>query len=415
MKVIPIIYLAYMFIALYMFFFLLYLYLRNKNHLFDYPRPIKNYSISVITPAYNEEDSIEGTILSVLGSNYPIREMIVINDNSSDRTKEIVEKLMGKYKNLKLINNNGNLGKAGSLNKGLKITKGEIVAIIDSDSFPQKDAIRKCLGFFNDKEVAAVTCSVLVKDKNTFMRKLQAFEYSIIAWTRKLLGYIGGIWAMPGPLAMYRTEIIRKIGGFDTNNLTEDIEITWRIVKEGYKIKMCLASRVYSIAPDKFSIWFKQRVRWNTGGLQCINKYKSLFFRKGMLGFFILPFFTLSLILGLVGLSVFSYITTTNLYRTFFYTQYSFAAGTSLLSAQNLYVSPSVLNFFGIVLFLLGLFFTLAGLGVMGEKKGGIRNVFNLLFYTIVYLTAYPFIMLYAIIKTAAYKIQGKRLGWGTK
>ena len=404
-----------MFIALYMFFFFILIYIRNKKTLFNCPKPNKNYTLSVITPAYNEEDSIEGTIKNVLSSSYKIEEMIIVNDCSKDKTKEIVEKFMQKYSNLKLINNNKNLGKAGSLNKGINIASGELVAVIDSDSYPEKDAITKMIGFFNEKKVGAVTSAILVKEKDTFIRKLQSFEYAIIAWTRKLLSYVEGVYATPGPLSIYRRQLLLKIGGFDTKNLTEDIEITWRIVYNGYKAESCPAARVYSIAPKKISEWFKQRMRWNIGGLQCINKYKKFFLEKGMLGFFILPFFTLSLCLGLAGLGVFTYLGVTRIFKNFIFTQQTFVAGTQLITSEDIFVTPTVLNFFGIVLLLLGLFFTLTGLGIIGERKGGFRNIFNVLFYMIVYLALYPFIMFVSILKLSKYKIQGKKMGWMTK
>lgn len=404
-----------MFIALYMFFFFIMIYIRNKKTLFNCPKPNKNYTLSVITPAYNEEDSIEGTIKNVLSSSYKIEEMIIVNDCSKDKTKEIVEKFMQKYSNLKLINNNKNLGKAGSLNKGINIASGELVAVIDSDSYPEKDAITKMIGFFNEKKVGAVTSAILVKEKDTFIRKLQSFEYAIIAWTRKLLSYVEGVYATPGPLSIYRRQLLLKIGGFDTKNLTEDIEITWRIVYNGYKAESCPAARVYSIAPKKISEWFKQRMRWNIGGLQCINKYKKFFLEKGMLGFFILPFFTLSLCLGLAGLGVFTYLGVTRIFKNFIFTQQTFVAGTQLITSEDIFVTPTVLNFFGIVLLLLGLFFTLTGLGIIGERKGGFRNIFNVLFYMIVYLALYPFIMFVSILKLSKYKIQGKKMGWMTK
>ncbi|MBI2047104.1 glycosyltransferase family 2 protein [Candidatus Pacearchaeota archaeon] len=415
MKFLPIIYLAYMFIALYFFFFFLVLFIKNRKTLFDYPKAEKKYGVSVVTPAYNEEGSIEGTIRAVFDSDYPIKEMIVVDDGSKDRTKAIVGELMKRYKNLKLISKN-NSGKADSLNRGLKIAKGELIAVIDSDSYPEKDAIGKMIGFFNDSNVGAVTCSILVKHKNMFIEKLQGMEYAIIAWTRKLLGYIEGIWATPGPLSIYRASALKKAGGFDTTNLTEDIEVTWNIISKGYKVEMCLPARVYSIAPKKTRYWIKQRIRWDIGGIQCMNKYKSLFLKRGMLGFFILPFFTLSMFLGLVGFSIFSFLAIRKAVQTFLFTKYSLDAGTQILSFKELYVTPTILNFFGVILFILGVFFTIFGLGIMKEGRfKGIRNIFNLLYYMIVYLTLYPSILVIAIGKIIKYKIQGKRIGWGTK
>jgi cellulose synthase/poly-beta-1,6-N-acetylglucosamine synthase-like glycosyltransferase len=417
MNVLPVIYLAYMFVALYMFFFFLILYLRNKNHSFEYPRYKKPYSLSIIIPCYNAESSIAGTIKSVLQSNYPgLKRVIVVDDCSTDDSYSIVKEIAKKERRVMLVQTPKNTGNAaGAKNFGIKYVNTYLIGFTDDDSFIQKDTMSKMIGFFDDPKTGAVTCSVLVKDPDTFIRKLQAFEYSMIAWTRKLLEYIDGIWATPGPLAIYRKEVIDKVRGYDAKNLTEDIEIVWNIVNHGYRVRMCLAGRVYSIAPRKLSVWFKQRIRWDIGGLQCINKYKSLFMRRGMLGYFIIPFFTLSLVLGLIGLGVFFYVAVSSIIQNYFFVSYSTAAGTRILSFDALNVTPTILNFFGIVLFLLGLFFTLAGLGVMGEKRGGIRNIFNLLFYMIVYLTLYPLIMLFAIGKIIRYKIQGKRFGWVTK
>lgn len=415
MEFLPIIYLSYMFIGLYMLFFFVILHLRNKKNLYAYPTLTKKYPLSVITPAYNEEDCIEDTIKAVLSSTYPIKEMIVVNDNSKDNTEKIVRRLMKRYKNLKLITNDKNLGKAGSLNVGIEKAKGELVAVIDSDSYPHKNAIERMIGYFDDEKTGAVTSTILVKYKNTFMRKLQAYEYSLIAWTRKLLGYVDGIWATPGPLAIYRTDVVKKIGGFDTENLTEDIEITWRHVKYGYKIRMCLAARVESIAPKKLMHWVKQRIRWNIGGIQCLGKYKSLIFRKGMLGLFIIPFFAISMFLGLFGLSVFTYLMVRNLLQTYLFSQYTSLAGTDLLVLKDLFITPSVLNFFGLTLFLLGLFFTLVGLGVIGEKRGGLRNIFNILFFQIVYLTVYPVVLVISILKFLKHKLKRQKVGWVTK
>ncbi|MDO8517109.1 MAG: glycosyltransferase [Nanoarchaeota archaeon] len=415
MKALSIIYLGYMFIALYMLFFFLILFLRNKKELLNYPVAEKNYSVSVLTPAYNEEDTIEDTINSVLASEYPIKEMIVIDDGSKDKTIEIVKRLMKQYPNLKLLAKE-NSGKADSINQGIKIAKGELIAIIDSDSYPDKDSIKKMVGFFNDTSVGAVTCSVLVKHRNILLEKLQVMEYATIAWTRKLLGYIDGIWATPGPLALYRKSILLDIGGFDRNNITEDIEITWHIISKGYKIEMCLPARVYSIAPKKLSYFIKQRIRWDIGGLQCINKYKSLFLKKGALGLFIIPFFTISIFLGLAGASIFFYLTLKNMLSSFFYTNYSLEAGTNLLALESLAITPTILNFFGIVLFVLGFLFTIFSLTFMKEGQfKGFRNVFNLIFYSVVYLTIYPLILVIAIGKMIKYKIQNKKIGWGTK
>src|SRR3990172_2568322 len=115
--------------------------------------------------------------------------------------------------------------------------------------------------------------SFLVKNRRNLIERLQSLEYKVIAFTKKLFD---------------------EIKGFDEKNVTEDIEITWNLVSRGYKVEMSMMSRVLTVVPEKFKHWYKQRIRWNIGGIQTIKKYRHLFLTKGSLGSFILPFFIFS-------------------------------------------------------------------------------------------------------------------------
>ena len=396
METLPIIYLVYMFVSIYFLSLFLLLYKKNRKELFDYPKSKKQYSISVLVPAFNEEDTIKDTINAIFSAGYPIEELIVLNDGSTDKTKKIVEDLLKKYKKLKLVNKK-NSGKADSLNQGLKIAKGELVAVVDADSYPAKGSFEKMIGFFDEENVGAATCVFTPRNKNKFFEKLQEIEYVVIAFTRKLLGYVDAIYVTPGPLALYRTSALKKIGGFDKNNLTEDIEATWHLAYEGYDRRMCLATNATTTVPTKFKAWYKQRKRWNIGGLQCISKYKKCFFQKGMLGFFILPFFVLQLFLGLIGLSIFVYLISTRFISNFFYTRYSIELGTSIITMNDFLITPSFLNYLGVILFVAGGLFAILVLFIMKQKILGKQNLFNILFYLLFYLAIYPFIMITAL------------------
>ena len=377
--------------------------------MYSAPVPKKSYSVSVLIPSYNEEKSIKETLEAVLQSDYPLEEIIVLNDGSTDKTQEIVEKMMEKYSLIKILNKK-NSGKADSLNKGIEMAKGELFVVVDSDGFPQKDAIGKMTGFFNDEKVGGVTSTILVRNRGRFATKLQAMEYAAIAWTRKLIEYVDGIWVTPGPLSIYRKEVIKKIGGFDTQNLTEDIEIAWKLVHNGYKIRMSMPARVLTLAPTKMKIWIKQRIRWNVGGIQTLLKYKKESFKKG-LGAFIIPFFSLNMILGLFGLGVFTYLLARNIWLKFFIIKYSAAANINPLVINQIYFTPTVLNIFGIALFILGFYFAVFSFSQMKENEFmRRRNILTLLFYLIVYLSFYPVLLLISF-----YRITAGKVNWGTK
>ncbi len=394
-----VVYLIYMFFSLYFLAMYLILYFKSKNEIFSSPTSNEIFSVSILIPAYNEEETVTGTVESVFKSDYAnILEVIVINDGSKDKTVSIVRELMKKYPKLKLLDKK-NSGKADSLNQGFEIAQGELVAVVDSDSFPDSDAIRKLVGFFENEKVGAATVPILVRNKNKFFEKLQAVEYTVIALTRKLLEKIDAIYVTPGPLALYRKKAVLEVGGFDPRNLTEDIELTWRLAAHGWQRKMCLDTKVTTLVPNKFRKWWKQRERWSMGGIQTIFKYRNYFLRKGIVGYFILPFFIISTMLGLLGLIIFGYLFFTKLIRQFFFIKFSYTAATPIIDFSSFYFTPSVLNYFGIVLFFLGTIFTFFVLGLMKEEVFRKRNIFNILFYLMVYLMIYPFILIGSVFK----------------
>ena len=402
----PYIYFAYMFISLYMLSLFILIFVQNRKTIFEFPPIVKKYSVSFIVPAYNEEKTIEDTINHILNVDYPnVIEVIIINDCSTDRTLEIAKKLMEKYSKIKILDNKKNLGKAEGMNMALRIAKGELVAVVDADSYPEKNSLSRMIGFFDNEKVGAVTCPIFVRKRDSFLEKLQAIEYKVIAFTRKLFDYVDSIYVTPGPLAIYRKNALLEIGGFDKNNLTEDIEATWHLIDKGWERRMCLSTSVSTTAPKKIKQWYIQRRRWNMGGLQCIYKYRRSIGKKGIFGWFIIPSFILSTFLGLVGLFIFFYLMSSRIISNFLLTKYSIIAETPLVTLNNFYIIPSVLNYFGIVLFLFGLVFTLIVLSILKEEIFIKENILNIPFYMVSYLAFYPFVMLGSIF----HMIRGKK------
>ncbi len=403
MNFIEFVFYTYLFVALYMTSLLIFLWYPNRKKIFEYPHG-KPVPVSIIMPCYNESKTIAEAIESLMNLNYPkdMIEIIVVDDKSKDNSVQIIQEFVKKYPNkIKLIVNSRNSGGAAEpTNIGIKAAKYDFIAVTDADSMPQPDALIKMIGFLQqDSKVAAVTCAVMARGNKTFIQRIQMIEYSIIAWNRKLLDCIDSVYVAPGPFALYKKSALLEVGLFDTKNLTQDIEIVWRLLSHGYVAKMCLSARVYSETPDKFKKWWKQRVRWNIGGTQCIVKYRKLLFKKGMLGAFIIPFFSFSLFLGLFGLGIFAYLFAKRVIVKYLATQYAIYGGATLLRLQDLSIHPTVLNFFGIALFLWAFVFTMIGLGIMDMRKKPEAKIFNILFYLLIYLTIYPSIMITSLSK----------------
>ncbi len=402
MNFVDFVFFVYMFIGLYMTSLFFIIYLQNKSKLFSYP-VAKEKPVSIVVPCYNAEKSIGRVLDSLLKLDYPSKllEIIVVDDKSKDGSTNVVQSYVKKYPNVRLIVNTRNSGGAAEpTNIGVKAAKYDYVAVADDDSEPERDALKKMLGFLqNEERVAAVTCAVLVASPKNFIQKLQYIEYKVIAFGRKLLDCVDSVYVTPGPFALYKRDVLLKVGLFDVKNMTQDIEIVWRLLSYGYQARMCLATRVHSEAPRTIRAWFKQRIRWDIGGIQTLLKYKHLVFRKGMLGSFIIPFFSVSLFLGVFGFGLFVYLLTRRLFVSYLSAHYSVYADSTLFYLQELSFSPSVLNFFGGALFILGATFTLFGLRMMQDSTN--TKIFNVMFYMIIYLAFYPLVLIAALYKMA--------------
>lgn len=401
MEALTVIYLVYIFIAFYSLFLFILIYVQNRKLIFYCPKPNKNYALSIVIPCYNEGKSIEETVKSVLNAGYKnLKKIIVVDDCSKDNSYEIIKALAKKYPIVMAVQTPKNTGRAaGSKNYGAKFVDTELIGFTDGDSFIEKGSIDKVVGFFNDEKVGSVTSSVLVHNRDKFITKVQSIEYKVIKFSRKLLEFIDSIYVTPGPLGVFRKSAFDNIGGFDEKNMTEDIEITWHLQAEGYKVKMAVPARAYTVAPSNFKDWLKQRNRWNIGGLETIWKYNKDWFKKGMLGNFILPFFVSSWIIGLFGLIVLAYRLLRGLILRIFSTTYSVQTQTALLRIKDINLTPNVLVFFGFVLFLLGLWFVFVALGNMREEGHKKENLFVIAFYAIFYTMIYPIILITSIYK----------------
>jgi len=395
---ITVVYLIYSFIAFYFLFLFLLIYFQNKQEFFSYPKPDRDYELTMVIPCYNGEGAIGGTIQGLVDAGYRgLKKIIVVDDCSKDNSYKIMKEYEKKYPELvKVVQTPKNTGNAaGAKNYGAKFADTELIGFTDDDSFIEKGSIDKMVGFFNDEKVGSVTCSVLVHNRKKFIEKLQSIEYKVIKFSRKLLEFVDSIYVTPGPLGIFRKSAFDKVGGFDVNNLAEDIEITWHLQAEGYKVKMSVPARAYSVAPSKINAWVKQRNRWNIGGLQTISKYNNDWFRKGMLGNFILPFFVFSWVVGLFGLGVFVYRILRLTILNFVSTKLSVEAQTAVLRFSDINLVPNVLIFLGVTVFFLSFTYTIMALLNMSEKSHYRReNFFTVGFYMLFYLLAYPIILI---------------------
>ena len=158
---------------------------------------------------------------------------------------------------------------------------------LDADTFLTKDSLIHMIKHFERKNVGAVITSMKVDKPKNIYEKIQHVEYLISCFMRNIMSSIGTLYTSHGA-TLFRTGLLKKVGGFDTNNLTEDLEIVFRIRKKGYIVVAENKSVSYTEVPKTFSNITKQRVRWFRGFINNSIRYKDMCFNKkyGLFGFF---------------------------------------------------------------------------------------------------------------------------------
>ncbi|MEM5825790.1 MAG: glycosyltransferase family 2 protein [Candidatus Aenigmatarchaeota archaeon] len=377
-------------------------------------------SVSIIVPAHNEEGNISRIINNIANLNYPKEkiEVILIDDGSSDATYEIMKKEVKKMKrkneakkiSWKILKNNARLGKATSLNKGIRIARKRFVAVIDADSKLHEDALYHCmLRFFDDGkenlDVAAVTSNILVDKNSRLLQKLQNIEFMLIASLRKLQERLNIIMATPGPLSVFRRDVLLKLGGFDESNLTEDIEIAWRLLAHNYKIRMAFDAKVWSDYPATLKKWWKQRTRWNLGGFQTLLKYIKEVRKNPALRKFIIPYSLAGYLLTTLGVFIAIYLFYNAIANFLDYFFEALRVGINPISRISFRYAIDVFTIFGVFVFSTSLYLLYNGIKM--QRKTRVKKIIKnaklelipLIIFITFYIMLFPIVLVYSLFK----------------
>ena len=273
--------------------------------------------VSIIVPGYNEEVTVFKTINSLLKTDYPVFEIIFVDDGSKDKTLEIVSAAFGNHPQVKILTK-PNGGKATALNYGIKRSTYDFAVCIDADTQLQTDAVYHLMTYFTDAEIGAVAGTVKVGNEVNLITRWQSIEYITAQnMDRRAFDLLNSITVVPGAIGAFRKEAIEEAGGFTSDTLAEDCDLTMRILKEGYIIKNCGEAIAYTEAPETIEMLVKQRFRWSFGVMQSFWKHRKALLNSryrffGMVGMpnilifqIILPLFSpladLMMILSLFG------------------------------------------------------------------------------------------------------------------
>jgi len=236
-------------------------------------------TVSVLIPAYNEEAYISRTIESLLITAYPENklEIIVIDDGSTDDT---YQKARSYSSDRVRVFRKENGGKYSALNYGVMLSDSEVIVTIDADSIVGSNAIKDIVEPLQaDSNVGAVASDVQILNQNNHITKMQALEYSVgINLIRRMFDWFSGVPVVPGCLGAFRRSALEEVSNYDPDTLTEDYDLTLKVLKAGYDVRASTAL-VYTEAPDTWRSLYKQRIRWYRGNVETHLKHSTVIFK----------------------------------------------------------------------------------------------------------------------------------------
>ncbi len=268
-------------------FYLVFVFLRTATHVFlafasfffkpKMVKPTVYPLVSILVPCYNEDKVVREALLSVKELIYPNYEIIVIDDGSSDITLEEVATLQshtpGENGRVRIIHQE-NAGKAEALNRGMLEAQGEFIFCMDADGVLSPNVIDEGIPYLlADPKVAAVAGTVEVGNYSVnALTRFQALEYiSGLNLFKEAQSFLGTVTVIPGPVGLFRKETVMKVGGYKSDTLAEDCELTLRLLMHGYRTIYVSQMVARTEVPDEFRPLIGQRYRWSRGVFKAIK------------------------------------------------------------------------------------------------------------------------------------------------
>ena len=245
--------------------------------------------VTVIVPAYNEEPVILRTVESVLASDYTNMQVIVVDDGSSDNTFAVVAEAYGNDPRIRLIRQE-NRGKAQALNHGYRLSQSEIIVAIDADTIILPDAVSRLVRHFANPKVGAVAGNTKVGNRVNMLTRLQAVEYITSQnLDRRAFEGFNAILVVPGAIGGWRKSVVDAVGGYSSETLAEDADLTVAIIRAGYRVTYEAGAIAMTEAPETLSQLLRQRLRWSLGIMQTGWKHKRALLEGNGIGLVAIP------------------------------------------------------------------------------------------------------------------------------
>lgn len=238
-------------------------------------------SVSIIVPAHNEEEVIERCLEALVNVNYPRRELIVVDDGSTDRTYEKASKYAARGL-VKLVRREKVSGrKAIAVNYGLKFARGDVIAVVDADTVVGKDSLTEVIQPLLEEGVGAVAGNIRVlNERENLLTKLQSYEYALAMEAgRQIQSMLNLLLIVPGAFGAFQRRVVGGVGEYDVDTITEDFDLTIKVHKAKLAVRFAPNAVAWTLVPATWRRWVRERVRWAKGQITTLIKHRNLLFK----------------------------------------------------------------------------------------------------------------------------------------
>jgi cellulose synthase/poly-beta-1,6-N-acetylglucosamine synthase-like glycosyltransferase/peptidoglycan/xylan/chitin deacetylase (PgdA/CDA1 family) len=248
------------------------MHLRRVRRRWSRRRPEVLLPVTVVVPAYNEAANIAATVQSLADSDYPYVEIIVVDDGSTDRTFDIVQRM--RLPGVHVIRQE-NAGKPAALNTGLEAARGALVVLVDGDTVFEPDTLYNLVQGFADPSVGAIAGNTKVANRKGFLGRWQHLEYVIgFNLDRRFFDVAGCMPTIPGAIGAFRMEVLQDVRGVSADTLAEDTDLTLAVLRAGWRVTYEEHARAWTEAPSTLRQLWRQRYRWCYGTMQAMWKHR---------------------------------------------------------------------------------------------------------------------------------------------
>jgi biofilm PGA synthesis N-glycosyltransferase PgaC len=231
--------------------------------------------VTVLVPAFNEAAVIGNAVRAALEVDYPLLEVLVLDDGSTDGTASAADEASAGDPRCRVIRDPVNRGKADRLNHGFAGAAHNLVVVVDADAHLHPGAVKLLVSrMHRHAHVAAVAGMPHVTNRGSLLSGLQILEFSsIVGLIRRTQALGGRVGTIAGVVAIFRRDAVLAVGGYDPAMATEDIELTWRLLLAGWETDFEPHALVGMEVPPTLSGLWAQRRRWARGQGEVLHRH----------------------------------------------------------------------------------------------------------------------------------------------